>query len=619
MTDVPPPPSSSPSASAATPAAAWVIPAGIVALAFVIMAAWTWRGWPDPLVDFGRELYVAWRVADGDRLYRDVAYFNGPLSPHVNALLFRAFGLGLMTLAWANLLVAAGIVALACWLAWSSTGDRRAPLATAAAGVTACTLFAFAQYVDVGNYNYVTPYSHEMTHGLLLGLAAIACALRAATGAGAARRNGNAAWGWAGGAALGLAFLTKIELFPAAAAGVATTLPAMLRRPGGGRAALGVVVMALLIPIFAWALLATAGGLTAAVALRGTLGGWWYAFDPALRDSPFYRRIAGTDDVAGNLASILLTAAAYAAGAAVVVGIDRVISARRSLRTPATIAAAVAVVAIAWLFFERIAWDALFAAAPVALAWLLGASIVHIRREGPSPAALARVAFVAFALVLLAKVILRPVIWQYGFVLAMPAVVAMVVAAVAWVPAWVARRDARAGGVTRAAAVAAVAVVIVVHLGVYKRLYADKPVTVAAGADAFRARGPRGAAVATMLRAVEAVVPPGATLAAVPEGAMLNYLARRRNPTPFITLLPPEFAMFGGDAILAAYRQAPPDFIVLAPRDLAEYGSAGFKADYARDLAAWIDANYDPVATDPPPQHPMRLLRKRGDVTTGDR
>lgn len=41
------------------------------------------------IVDFGRELYVPWRLAEGDALFRDVVHFNGPLSPYLNAALFR--------------------------------------------------------------------------------------------------------------------------------------------------------------------------------------------------------------------------------------------------------------------------------------------------------------------------------------------------------------------------------------------------------------------------------------------------------------------------------------------------------------------------------------------------
>jgi len=61
----------------------------VIAVAGVAMLAHTWRTWPDPLVDFGRELYLAWQVSMGRTLYVDVAHFNGPLSVYLNALVFR--------------------------------------------------------------------------------------------------------------------------------------------------------------------------------------------------------------------------------------------------------------------------------------------------------------------------------------------------------------------------------------------------------------------------------------------------------------------------------------------------------------------------------------------------
>ena len=74
------------------------------------MLAWTWGTWPNPYVDFGRELYVPWRLTEGDVLYRDIAWFNGPLSAYWNAMLFRGFGTGLRTLVFANLLAVVALV-----------------------------------------------------------------------------------------------------------------------------------------------------------------------------------------------------------------------------------------------------------------------------------------------------------------------------------------------------------------------------------------------------------------------------------------------------------------------------------------------------------------------------
>src|SRR5947208_11362089 len=87
-----------------------VIGLSITAVAMIAMLIFSWRAWPDPIADFGRELYVPWQVAQGKVLYRDIAYFNGPLSPYFNSILVRIFGASLMTLAWMNILILAAVV-----------------------------------------------------------------------------------------------------------------------------------------------------------------------------------------------------------------------------------------------------------------------------------------------------------------------------------------------------------------------------------------------------------------------------------------------------------------------------------------------------------------------------
>src|SRR5205807_8186025 len=84
----------------------------IAAFAMIAMLIFTWRTWPDPIADFGRELYVPWQLAQGKSLYRDIAYFNGPLSPYFNSILFRIFGSSLMALVWANIAILAAVVVM---------------------------------------------------------------------------------------------------------------------------------------------------------------------------------------------------------------------------------------------------------------------------------------------------------------------------------------------------------------------------------------------------------------------------------------------------------------------------------------------------------------------------
>lgn len=70
-----------------------------LALEFLLYAALTafmlhatWLTWPDAFIDFSRELYLPWRVSCGEVLYRDLAYYFGPVSVYTNAALFALLG-----------------------------------------------------------------------------------------------------------------------------------------------------------------------------------------------------------------------------------------------------------------------------------------------------------------------------------------------------------------------------------------------------------------------------------------------------------------------------------------------------------------------------------------------
>src|SRR5258708_1877643 len=72
----------------------------------------SWQKWVNITVDYGRELYTPWLISGGSVLYKDVASLYGPLPPYCNALLFKVFGVSIMTLAVFNAFIVAGITAL---------------------------------------------------------------------------------------------------------------------------------------------------------------------------------------------------------------------------------------------------------------------------------------------------------------------------------------------------------------------------------------------------------------------------------------------------------------------------------------------------------------------------
>jgi hypothetical protein len=52
----------------------------------------SWNRWIEPYVDSGRELETPWRISQGQKLYRDVAFYHGPLGPYIAAAIDRAAG-----------------------------------------------------------------------------------------------------------------------------------------------------------------------------------------------------------------------------------------------------------------------------------------------------------------------------------------------------------------------------------------------------------------------------------------------------------------------------------------------------------------------------------------------
>ena len=155
-------------------------------------------------------------------LYRDIESLFGPLSPYVNALWFRLFGVSLTTLVICNLAILAATTAGIYHVVRVSTDRTTATVA----GLATLLLFGFAEYLVVGNYNFVTPYAHDATHGVALVVAMIVRLHRAlATG----RR-----LPWAvGGVCFGGVMLTKPET--ALAAGAVVTAFLMARAPGDSR------------------------------------------------------------------------------------------------------------------------------------------------------------------------------------------------------------------------------------------------------------------------------------------------------------------------------------------------------------------------------------------------
>jgi hypothetical protein len=469
----------------------------------------------------------------------------------------------------------------------SRAGDRRT--ATVACLVF-LVVFAFGHLLRTGNYNWVCPYSHEATHGLILGLGALT-ALQAWGG------RGRGGWVAFAGTLLGLAFLTQAAVFAADAAGVGVAFGAWLVREPAARErwrrSVGWLAVGFAAPIaLAFGLLTLA--MPAGDALRGTLGGWPAILGSDVTRMIYYERIGGFDRPGERLVEMLAWTVRWAIVLGALAGAAWL--ARGPRFTGRAAASAAFVVGAAALAPVKAAvW--LGALAPLPLFVLVAAAsrVRALRRPGEAgEAAVAGLALAALAFVLLGRMLLHARAYHSGFSLAAPATLLWLVAVLVWLPAWLAERGANAR-LFRAALLGAVAVAGVVHFERSAAYVSRKTTIVGEGADAFRT-GRRGRVVNQAL-ALLRDRPPG-TLAVLPEGVMLNYLSRRRAPTRHLNFMPPELAIFGGDAAIAAELAAsPPDLVLVAYKDLTEYGYRVFGDDYAPAIHAWLLDRYEPVAT----------------------
>jgi hypothetical protein len=571
----------------------------VVPLAAVAGLTWSWGAWPDPVIDFGRELYVPWRLSQGEVLYRDIVSFNGPFSHYLLAGWFAITGPSLLALVGLNVAILGATLALA-----HAMLSRVASVGAATVScLTFLGVFAFGHLAPshmepMGNFNWITPYSHELTHGIALALLALYCVFRFCS-------SSRAIWAAAAGLALGGVFLTKAEVFAAAAiasgAGLAGSL--WLERAPLKRSleVLGAWTLCAVLPALASAcLLATA--MPARAALLGTLGTWPHLLETTHTELPYFGWGLGTDDLPASFARILgwlgIYAAAFAAMAAV---------ARRgcgAARAPIVVAGALAgsTVAIAWLAGGWIAWfdGEVLQWNDVAQPWqlllllvLAGCARPVLRRSvepAKRPVAVLRIALVTFSLALLAKMFFNVRVYHYGFALAAPAAWIIVALFWSWLPDWMDRRYGN-GALLRGAFLSVWCVTMAAHIAHANANIETKVHVVGAGSDSFRAPA-RGEIFAEALDYLEQHAKPGETLAALPEGAMLNYLTRKVTPTPFLQYTPPLIILFGEDEMLESLRNDPPHWIALIHRNDQDYGKPFFGRDYGSKLREWIARHY---------------------------
>lgn len=571
---------------------------------FSLLATWflatIWMRWIDLIVDFGREVYLPWRVLAGEHLGRDFVHPYGPLSVYFNAALFGTFGAAIHTLVYANLVICGLTFWLLSRLLRRAFGFIPAALAT----MFGFFVIGFGHHLYIANYTFAAPYSHEATHGMLLLLLLVAVLARPAPDSRILRH------GLVAGIALGLVTLTKSEyVFTAGLLLIAAAIQfgaAGARRDLVRRWSAGIVLGLVGVWLPVWLFFSAFGGPLEALQTTAN------AVIAPLRFQSYTQGkhilfFLGADQPRENLLHILAGAALGLGSLGLAVACAWLATHRGFTRFSAA-AAAVGCAAVAIAAGTFGGWQDSGFALPGLLALGTFFTVLQFRRQdrgqgGLSPRLWLRTLLLVAAMGMLARMALHPKIYHYGFFQAL--------LATTWLCAFLVGEWPRIGRTQPArfilAATSLGLIGAVASVAIHHSLfgYRQRQIPVADGSDRFLAYH-RGVSLLTQpweetRRLIATESKPGDTLLVIPEGLLLNFLTRRVHPLDIMDLLPATLPLHRGE-ILATVRQNPPNFVVMLTRpDRSELGFDGYgtKGSAGFELVEWVRQNYDVIARTP--------------------
>lgn len=524
----------------------------LAAALFVSLAALSWLRWASFQGDLSREWTVPMRVASGERLWRDVGYYYGPLAPHLVADAFRAFGATVGTYVGVALAAAAATLAvlLLAGRRFLSTG------ASAGAAAVAVGVLAFAPE----NGAFLAPYA--MAALLSIGFA---------WGAFLAAASGRAVLAGALGA---LALLAKPEAAPAllGAALVAGTRRAavLLLAVAGLLAGAGYAVAAAGIPL---------ADLVSYGPLRHL------AMPPEFRE--LYLRVSGLHPalLPRGLGGLLAGGALAGGWALFATGL----LARHGRRALGGGALFLAGLLAGSLSLREPAVTTVVRGLPLLLALALAAALVDLRRGDdaarlPLAAALVGLAFVW-----------RTALWTVPVYPYAPLAAVSSLPAVAWLLGVRLPRAVPEGAVRARAGLLAVVPLLLAPLLFLPRLvdfYRASRTEVAGPRGRWLPPGDEGIVFSCLAAHLARTGVEDRGLVVLPEAGALGFLLGVRSPLRFEHVLPGCVDARVDRDLAEGLDRARPARVVVVSRPTPEYGHAAFGRDYGREIAARLARDY---------------------------
>ena len=580
---------------------------GILSL-FLLAAALiasSWRKWLDPQVDYGRELYIPWRMLEGGKLFKDVDDLYGPLSRFIDFGLFKVFGPGMMVLAWANIAIYGVTLGLIYYLFRKAWGYKTALLTT----FIFVGVFSFSQLVITSNYNFVTPYSQQVTHGFLVCLVLLAILpnwIESVSVKGS----------FYVGLCVGLTFVLKPEFILASGLILSVSFVFRFKKVGfpkinellGGIS--GIILPTALLALYFVSYMSFSHALAAAS--HAWMNGLILGKDE--NTTHLLNNFSGLDQPTVHLVSHV-KAAGIGLALLLVIGILAwligIVDEKLRLESKEAklgmkdfvpyLLAGLLFAGLVWVALNKVNWvevgPALIGILCLLSLWkALGWIKSGLSNEIPKAEVL-KALLVVFAGALMIRMLLNGRIYQYGFIQASVATLVIVALLFNDVGSWL-KRLGKGGQTTGVAFQGSILVLSVMAVALImtqsQRLLDAKILAIGEARDLFYSFPVQVSGQGELVRTFSSALskrPNTETLLVLPEGIMVNYLARKKSPVLDLTL----YTNKETEArIVQALEKNRPDWIVVLSRDLTEYGVTryGSKGQSGEQIISWMKDKY---------------------------
>jgi len=559
----------------------------------------SWQKWAHLIVDTGQQLYVPWALSEGQVLYRDITFILGPFSVYVHSLIFRIFGPGILYLAIFNMMLIASISVCIFHLIKQLSDSATATLATTAfiGG------FAFANNQGWGGLNFVCPYSYELTHGVMLSVLALYQFVRHIDQPSPIRIAGM-------GFLLGLIYLTKQEVFLAAALALGTGWTILVYFDAETRKnnalKLGLFLVSFLLPIFLFVVY-FAFHMSTAEAIRAIVSPWIYVFNSEIHELPHFRYLLGTLFWQDNLTKIAMYIFAFAMLIAGLFYLNQYLTRTGKNSVRSAFYSSAMIISLGIVLYTNVPWLEIPRPFPFILAGYGIFKLTEFVKNRVNPSRIIQnlpfFVFALFAFLLTLKIILNLSFVGLGFALALPATLAILVMLLYYLPRHV-QRISGAALTFRSALFSLAGLVVYLLMSNSHFNYMIKWFPVGEGPDRIYDFAPqtrhadtgeyvtRGMITKFTLEYIDQNMEKDATLAVFPNMIMFNYLTRRKLPTQDIYFDPMTSVLIGEAAMLNRLQKAQPPYILFANFDYVWFGGRFFGKDYGKPIFEWVVSDY---------------------------